>query len=685
MKKLLFILLMPVLCLAQQEKHRPIILTKDSLGYPLDRNWRFNIGDSPDMALPRYVDSGWKMTDTRLYQDLDTAYKFNGFKSVGWFRLHFSIDSTISGRPLALRMTQAGASEVYLDGELIKKCGRIAGEDSSIYFDPQWEPFIIIIPAAGEHVLAIRYANYKAQSNLKTYEEEAAGFSMMVGDPDRSISQYVGQMIAITFVFLLLFGIFIALAVLHLILFLYNRTVKSNLYFSVFAFSVAMAFMLPYLMRVSDSPQLQLKLGYCGIFTLCAACVSLSGFINEIFSRKKLRFWLIALLSILVVAIRFFDLKAALVSGVVLMVIVALETVVVIVSGIFRRVPGARIIGFGMLFFSLFFLTIVAWAIIVGNFEINDSTTTGKIIELILALAVLSIPVSMSSYLAWSFSRINKDLAGRLAQVEELSERNLEQEHEKKRILESQNENLEREVALRTAEVTRQKNMIEQQHEELKIAKGKSDDLLLNILPAEIAEELKETGNSEARQFDQVSVLFTDFVNFTIAGEKMTPQELVTELHTCFKAFDEIISKYGIEKIKTIGDAYLAVCGVPVKDERHAAKVVSAALEIVEFMKQRRSQLGEETFTIRIGIHSGSVVAGIVGLKKFAYDIWGDTVNTAARMEQHSEAGRINISQTTYDLIRDDFDCIFRGEIAAKNKGAMKMYFVKGPGSGAGS
>ena len=208
--------------------------------------------------------------------------------------------------------------------------------------------------------------------------------------------------------------------------------------------------------------------------------------------------------------------------------------------------------------------------------------------------------------------------------------------------------------------------------------KQKSDELLLNILPEEIAEELKEKGHAEARQFDSVTVLFTDFVDFTKAGERMTPKELVEEIDTCFKAFDSIIDKYNIEKIKTIGDAYLAVCGLPNADNRHAQHILNAALEIKTFMAERKLQKGDKTFAIRIGVHSGSVVAGIVGVKKFAYDIWGDTVNTAARMEQNSEADKINISETTYQLVKQDFSCSYRGEIEAKNKGMLRMYFVNG-------
>ena len=218
--------------------------------------------------------------------------------------------------------------------------------------------------------------------------------------------------------------------------------------------------------------------------------------------------------------------------------------------------------------------------------------------------------------------------------------------------------------------------MLYKQRNKIRKGKKQSDELLLNILPAEVADELKEKGTAAAKHFDNVTVLFTDFVNFTKVAETLSPQELVDELHTCFKAFDNIIGKHNIEKIKTIGDAYLAVCGLPLPDSNHPQKVVQASIEINAFMQARHQQLGNKTFEIRIGINSGSVVAGIVGVKKFAYDIWGDTVNTAARMEQHSEAGKINISGSTYELVKDQFHCEHRGKITAKGKGEIDMYFV---------
>ncbi len=206
--------------------------------------------------------------------------------------------------------------------------------------------------------------------------------------------------------------------------------------------------------------------------------------------------------------------------------------------------------------------------------------------------------------------------------------------------------------------------------------KKRSQELLLNILPAEVAGELMEKGFADAKHFYDVTVLFTDFVNFTSVTESMTPQQLVSELHVCFKAFDGILGKYHIEKIKTVGDAYLAVAGLPIANPNHAADVVAASIEIRDFMTKRQKELGNSTFGIRIGINSGNVVAGIVGVKKFAYDIWGDTVNIAARMEQNSEEGKINISEATYQLVKDKHPCIYRGKIEAKNKGSIDMYYI---------
>lgn len=230
------------------------------------------------------------------------------------------------------------------------------------------------------------------------------------------------------------------------------------------------------------------------------------------------------------------------------------------------------------------------------------------------------------------------------------------------------------------AEQEKLQQKVDERTKELRHEKERSDELLLNILPIETAEELKKNGYASVQQYDMVSVLFTDFVGFTNITEGISHQQLVNSLDQHFRLFDEVMDKYHIEKIKTIGDAYMAAGGIPTRTITNPMSVVAAGLEMIHLLKNLNKQKelkGETAWNLRLGIHTGSVISGVVGKNKFAFDIWGDAVNTAARMESSGEVMKVNISGSTYKLVEPYFECTPRGKIKAKNKGEIEMYFVE--------
>ena len=215
--------------------------------------------------------------------------------------------------------------------------------------------------------------------------------------------------------------------------------------------------------------------------------------------------------------------------------------------------------------------------------------------------------------------------------------------------------------------------------EELKKEKERSDELLLNILPDTIAQEIKNTGKVEPRFYSSASIMFSDFSGFTKLSEQMEPKSLIDLLNQYFSVFDGIVAKHGLEKLKTIGDAYMCVSGLPAETRGHAIRICLASLEIQHYMKrtnEKREKMRMPRWDMRIGIHSGPVIAGVVGERKFTYDIWGDAVNTAALLEQNGEPGRVNISATTYQQVNEMFDTVERGKITSGKKGDIPMYFV---------
>lgn len=611
--------------------------------------WRFSKNDSISMAAKDYKDQHWQLVQGNY---IDSSV----LKGIGWFRINFFIDSSLVKKPIALSFKQKGASEIFLDGKLVQQYGVIKDKDSTEYFNPQKVPFIIFLDSVGNHVLAIRYARFHFEDG-----EDDFGFTLFAGKANTVIEHNRLYDVFSTFVLAALGVFFLTLGVLHLLFFIYYKKNFSNLWFSLFSLYIAIIWFSILLLTFTSDPNFASNVADAIFVFSIIACLTFVLFFYILLVKKGKLWAAIPFLLAGIILIDFFTKSFENDSLVgILIAYSGLYGLASLIIAFFKKVQGVKILGIGFGFFllSLFGISII---IALNNGAINIETNKNladQILAIIVMVDIISIPTTMSIYQAWIFARLNKDLSAQLLQVQQLSEITIKQEQEKKQLLESQNVILEQMVNERTAQLSAEKQ--------------KSDNLLLNILPENIATELKQKGSSEAKLFNHVSVLFTDFVNFTGISEQMTPTELVQEIHKNFTAFDAIMEKHGIEKIKTIGDAYLAVCGLPNETIDHAQRVLKAALEIIAFMETSNGK-----FQIRIGIHSGPVVAGIVGVKKYAYDIWGDTVNTAARMESNSEAGKINISATTYELIKGEFDCEYRGKINAKNKGEVDMWFVK--------
>lgn len=626
----------------------------------LDKFWKFKSEDDTLFAQADYDDSAWDTLSPQLdLSSLDEGI-FNGY---GWFRLHIRIDSTLRDRPFALTMNQSGASEIYLNGQFINDVGTFS-------LDPELEkirnskrlPILMQFDDTLNYVLAIRYSNLEAYINLKRFKHSDAGFLAEIVDPQVALTTLNETLPAIYLIFFL-FCVFLILSFVHFLLFLFYRKQKSNLYYSAFMFLFSVIIFSSFLSNgVTEFPALKMRLSFFISILFPFFFLPLIGFVYSLFLKKIPKIFWFTLGAGLVISILYYvnvSFIPTLYIGFVLLLWVEITRVIIL--AIKRKFDGAWIIGAGILFFILFFTVIVILVIMFGGFNVDGSNPFAAVIALTLLAAILSIPVSMSVYLARDFAQTNRNLQRQLEQVKILSAKTLEQEREKKKILEGQKEELEVQVKERT--------------KELYAEKEKTEELLLNTLPLKVVNDLKENGKTEPESFEDVTVYFSDIVGFTNISSKLEPKILIDELNAIFTGFDDIMEKHHCERIKTIGDAYLAVCGMPEKQEQHALKMLKAATEIKNYLADR-NKASEIQWNIRIGIHSGKVVGGIVGVKKYIYDVFGDTINTTSRMESNSESMRINVSETTYQLAKNDFEFIPRDPMEIKGKGTMNMYFL---------
>ncbi|HTN46527.1 MAG TPA: adenylate/guanylate cyclase domain-containing protein [Flavipsychrobacter sp.] len=609
--------------------------------------WRYKNADDPSYSSLTYNDSGWiRRASSFSYEDIGSD-KIG--KNVAWFRLRLKADTDFVNKAIALKFKGTGAMEVYLDGRLFHKIGEFDTDGKHDYYSLSSQPGFLSLNDTSVHMLAVRYENTEAKEN----EETIWGFEFSIDSTNNVFKSTKGSMTVASWFLIGLGTVFLSLFLVHFLMFLFYRKDSSNLYFALFTLCVATLLYGIYISYSSSKPVDVDLVSIVVPTTIILGTTSLSAFIAALFSKRKIFVKIILGLGILTMITSIVDAQSSsnltsIMVGILLLLSVGYALVMIIIAMV-KKMPGAFLLGSGIIFFFVFWIGVTIWGLVAHSLKFNN------VLGSLLLLSIVSIPLSISAYLAWRFSATNKNLSKQLTTVEQLSQ-------EKQAILENQNARLEKEVTIRTREIAEEKK--------------RSDDLLLNILPQEVAEELKISGHSKAHRYDEVSVLFTDFVNFTAISEQLGVEELLNELNINFTAFDRIMEKHKLEKIKTIGDAYLAVCGVPVANPDHAKNTVNAALDILDFVQKRRMEV-PYGLNIRIGINSGALIAGIIGVKKFAYDIWGDTVNIAARMEQSSDAGKINISANTHSLVKDEFVFTYRGRLQAKGKGEMDMYFVE--------
>lgn len=376
---------------------------------------------------------------------------------------------------------------------------------------------------------------------------------------------------------------------------------------------------------------------------------------NLPFWHKILRYALLLIVIMLIGANVNFEAFAPLIYLSAILIIILF--VIVGVRGIRKKVPSAQYYLLAYIF-SIAGTMTLALALLgvlpLNDFTFNYSSPTGYTLQLLF----------------FSFALADKINVLKTAN-EEKQARIIEHLRENEQLQTKVTRELEEKVTVRTHEIVKQKEIIQEEKE-------KSEKLLYNILPQTVARELIDTGSTKPARFDEVSVLFTDFVDFTHISASIPPDKLVHELNEIFFMFDDIVEDTGLEKIKTIGDSYMAVSGLPIKREDHAVRCVRAAMEMIACVVKRNKESAIK-WDLRIGIHTGPVVAGVVGKKKFTFDLWGDTVNMASRMESAGVPGKVNVSAYTFDLIRNAYKCTYRGKVSIKGKGDIDMYLVDEP------
>lgn len=618
-------------------------------------DWRYQPGDVRAWSRPEFDDSSWPLGAS---SEVPLHWSDARWPGRGWFRLRIDAHQLAARTPLMLSVEQAGASEIYLDGERIATLGVVGSnlveEHAVLHVRP---PPLIELAPDRPHVLAVRYSNFYAQP-LNHILAQSGGFTVRL----TSYTEWSRSALANerrTYGTLMFFvAVPLLLAVIHLALFVFLPRTRENLYCALFMGALSLLTYTRLELDVVHTVTSYLLLHR--LFLMAIVAFSLFSLLSlyTTFARVKgVWFYLLqcAGLALLVWPLfaeseRSFRICAA--FG----FVTSLEAMRVSFLATRAGRDGAVLVFGGMVLFGL--------AVIYNVLRIFELVPAQTYSSDTMNVGILAAALGLSFFISRNYALTTVRLERKLREVEELSQRNLEHEREKQVFIAAQNERLELQVRDRTAELSAEKT--------------KSDDLLANILPLEIAAELKEKGVSTPRRYEEVTILFSDLTGFTSTVAAIPAHRLIRELNELFREFDDIAGREGIEKIKTIGDAYMAAGGLPEPRPDHAQRCIRAALAMQNCIATRNIDSAIK-WRMRVGLHSGPVVAGVVGKRKFTFDVFGDTVNLASRMETSAEPGEINLSAYTYDLVRADFLCDYRGKLDIKGKGSLDHYTVLGP------
>ncbi len=702
------VLIMSILCFVDvcaQRQSDTLHLTRAMLeqGFTFNSTlFKYHAGDDMAWAKADFDDSGWQSIKN------DTAGRQLMRDGIGWLRYHIITDSVMPTLNSTIELlAYSAATEVFINDSLKARNGLPhALPDQEVAPSKQIFPFFSIVLTGKQHyTISIRVSSAERRiiqqwwswSGLMRQQLEYGVNVRWSAMPERTNEAYTIDRVQRTLLVCSSIGILLTIGFFFCYLAWYDRSDKLSRYFALYMMTILVSLVptvtIYYSLLtkpLSDFEDYLLRITNTTFITFGVAFLFLCALIYCGYTVRKRTFLSLILLSIAVVGLSLFDVQGInqinLLLGTKLRWYMDIErvvlnciTIIIVAQSMYRRRTERHVlpIGFGIVitsvaitFGTVYYIAILGYSIFPTAFFVPVYVA----VPFGLAFPFIQKVISDRSRLA----RYSEDLE---RQVKERTQELAGANEEIKRQLEVQAEQA-REIELANTELQQQKEIIEEERNQLErinqaldIERDKSETLLLNILPASIAERIKHGETTIAEHFDSVSVLFSDVVGFTKLSQRIAPQQLVALLDEVFSAFDAIAEQLHLEKIKTIGDAYMVVGGVPEPLDASVQRMADMALAMQSAI-DRINDLRNTELAIRIGIHSGEVVAGVIGKKKFAYDLWGDTVNTASRMESHGEAGKIHITETVYDILQHDFICEYRGLIDIKGKGLMKTWFV---------